>query len=404
MAWARCQNGGAPCYAAASPEKAEGPPFAAVSLRISIFLPKKKRRSAERSCNRIRSLPQALCTEVWSMDVKNQDPRFDAIARKVRDLPSNRRAAAKEAARALLPKGRAHAAERAVFEAILMRINWKRDGGCYPSIARLMTDSGYSKSQVLRALRALRKAGLIMIKHRSKPLGDCDSNVYTIPVLIGPALPPVEREGGGVMDDTTGGVVDETTGGLTDATLTIEGGTSEGLTGERTSSSNPQNIIRNSTASETLAARARGAEKEFDDGRSPPALGVQHRQVISLEAAKWLCDVTGLPPAKIFERVRDVGVGLAHYDEAIRRARIRYNAGQVKRDLLGYIDEIARNLAKGTRAPTSPPRRPLIGFEQLSAVLQATEHDLFPEPEMTAPPRRPVAPSASLLNSALVKR
>jgi hypothetical protein len=107
---------------------------------------------------------------------------------------------------------------------------------------------------------------------------------------------------------------------------------------------------------------------------------------------------------KIVERAGDVGVGLAHYGEAIRRARIRYNAGQVKRDLLGYIDEIARNLAKGTRAPTLPPRRRLIGFEQLSAVLQATEHDLFPEPEVAAPPRRPVAPSASLLNSALVKR
>jgi hypothetical protein len=207
------------------------------------------------------------------------------------------------------------------------------------------------------------------------------------------------------MDDTTSGVVDVTTGGLPDDTLTIEGETSEGLTGERTSPSNPPNIIRNSTASESLAARARGEEKKpDDDGRSCPVLVVRHREVISPEAAKWLCDVTGLPPAKIVERARDVGVGLAHYDEAIRRARIRYNAGQVKRDLLGYIDEIARNLAKGTRPPTSPPRRPLIGFEQLSAVLQATEHDLFPEPEMAAPPRRPVAPSASLLNSALVKR
>lgn len=339
------------------------------------------------------------------MDVKDQDPRFDSIARKIKDLPSNRRASAKEVARALLPKGRAHAAERAVFEAILLRINWKRDGSCYPSIPRLMTDSGYSKSQVLRALKALRKAGLIMIKTRFTPLGDFDSNVYTIPVLIGPALPPVEREGGSVMDDTTSGVVDVTTGGLPDDTLTIEGETSEGLTGERTSPSNPPNIIRNSTASESLAARARGEEKKpDDDGRSCPVLVVRHREVISPEAAKWLCDVTGLPPAKIVERARDVGVGLAHYDEAIRRARIRYNAGQVKRDLLGYIDEIARNLAKGTRPPTSPPRRPLIGFEQLSAVLQATEHDLFPEPEMAAPPRRPVAPSASLLNSALVKR
>jgi hypothetical protein len=116
-----------------------------------------------------------------------------------------------------------------------------------------MTDSGYSKSQVLRGLKALRKAGLIMIKTRFTPLGDFDSNVYTIPVLIGPALPPIEREGGSVMDDTTSGVVDVTTGGLPDDTLTIEGETSEGLTGERTSPSNPPNIIRNSTASESLA-------------------------------------------------------------------------------------------------------------------------------------------------------
>jgi hypothetical protein len=66
---------------------------------------------------------------------------------------------------------------------VLSRINWEH-GHCYPSYARLEKDTGYGCRHLMRCLKSLRNAGLIMIQVRFTAFGDRDSNAYTVPVLV----------------------------------------------------------------------------------------------------------------------------------------------------------------------------------------------------------------------------
>jgi hypothetical protein len=188
---------------------------------------------------------------------------------------------------------------------------------------------------------------------------------------------------------------------------TCESVTRESVIRER-SSSVPKHINSKPTTSEIGAAHARGGEEQQDDDRADLHLDSQAPDVISAEAVNWLCEVAGLPPRKVYQRARDVGVGFRIYGQAILRVRIRYNAGEIKHGLLGYIDATARNLVKRAPPPTSLKIRPLLGFEPLSAILQplAIDRDGDPlsEPEIFMPAHRPIAASASLRNSGLVKR
>jgi hypothetical protein len=145
------------------------------------------------------------------MDIKDQDPRFDETAWKVVKLDRKLRPAAKERARNLVPKGKSHAGTRAVFDAILDRINMTETGFWTLSYKQLEDATGYQRRQIMRAVKFLRLAGLLMVKVKFTAKGDRDRNDYTIPVLVGPPLPLVEKEGGGDMGVTRGGDMEGTT-------------------------------------------------------------------------------------------------------------------------------------------------------------------------------------------------
>lgn len=129
------------------------------------------------------------------MDIKDQDPRFDETAPRVVKLDPKLRPSAEERARKLLPKGKSHASTRAVFDAILDRINMQKLGFWTLSYKELETATGYQRRQIMRAVKSLRLAGLLMVKGKFTDDGDRDLNDYTTPVLVGPPLPPSRKKG-----------------------------------------------------------------------------------------------------------------------------------------------------------------------------------------------------------------
>jgi hypothetical protein len=298
-----------------------------------------------------------------------------------------------------------------VFDRLLGFTDWDEHGYCFPRYETIAAGKRSAKPVSRRAvadsLKRLDKNGYIISKqHRWR--GFQATNRYTFPLLVPECKtgcdPECRPECNSECKSECSGMHDQSAVCLHSQEYTSPQTMPEK---ESDSSSDPVDLSSTLTTSEPGAARARGeATKQDDDQSGPTDLDAQQPEEISVEAGKWLSDKTGLSAHKIVQRAVNVGVGFALYDQAIRITRTRYDTGEIKQTsgLPGYVDTTARNLAKGTRAPISPHRRPLIGFEQLSAALQAAEPDLLADPEIPRPPRRPTSPSASLLNSALVKR
>jgi DNA-binding transcriptional MocR family regulator len=67
---------------------------------------------------------------------------------------------------------------KAVLVALADRSNEK--GECFPSIATISKDCGFSKTAVKAALRTLKNAGYITSSPRKDPAGDSTSNLYRL--------------------------------------------------------------------------------------------------------------------------------------------------------------------------------------------------------------------------------
>jgi DNA-binding transcriptional MocR family regulator len=67
---------------------------------------------------------------------------------------------------------------KAVLVALADRSNKK--GECFPSIATISNDCGFSKTAVKAALRTLKNAGYITSSPRKDPAGDSTSNLYRL--------------------------------------------------------------------------------------------------------------------------------------------------------------------------------------------------------------------------------
>jgi DNA-binding MarR family transcriptional regulator len=63
---------------------------------------------------------------------------------------------------------------------VLARHANRKTGECWPSIGRLASLLGVARNTIKAALRTLEAAGLILIKRRRDPAGDCTSHLFTL--------------------------------------------------------------------------------------------------------------------------------------------------------------------------------------------------------------------------------
>lgn len=276
---------------------------------------------------------------------------------------------------------------------MLGRLNWKH-GYAFPSYGTLAHDTGYSVRHAMRSVTRLKKRGLVMTKNRTTHLGDRDSNAYTIPVLVGPAIPSEQRKGGGDIEVMTGIDLEVMTGGAMHGVQTSERGTCEGVNSEKESS--PSHQFRNNTTNlDSVAVRARCELKKPDDDAEKRSRKIAMVEASDAEALQWLCDVARVSIHRITQHQRDTSVTLPEYADAIRVTRQRYNIGDLKHlnGLLGYV-ATAKNAAKGIR-PDLSGETPS-SFSRLASVL--------PETLQPQGPRGPIKASPSLLSSQMLQR
>ena len=63
---------------------------------------------------------------------------------------------------------------------VLARHAHRKTGECWPSIGRLASLLGVARNTIKAALRTLEAAGLILLKRRRDPAGDCTSHLFTL--------------------------------------------------------------------------------------------------------------------------------------------------------------------------------------------------------------------------------
>ena len=63
---------------------------------------------------------------------------------------------------------------------VLARHAHRKTGECWPSIGRLASLLGVVRNTIKAALRTLEAAGLILLKRRRDPAGDCTSHLFTL--------------------------------------------------------------------------------------------------------------------------------------------------------------------------------------------------------------------------------
>lgn len=76
-------------------------------------------------------------------------------------------------------------------EQVVLAWIWKytnNDGMCFPSINRIASNSGMSRSAVIRAISALVSGGLLIKEKRIRPNGSISSNSYTVVIKEGDSV------------------------------------------------------------------------------------------------------------------------------------------------------------------------------------------------------------------------
>lgn len=154
------------------------------------------------------------------------DATFDLIASQVRKIPSTARPAAKDRARASLPRGRGTGAQFRVGSQIIDQTNWAAGCTRHASFKSLARDTGLSERTVARAVKGLSASRRVLKKRELAVVGDFEQNRYVVPGMVTDTLSV-----GTDRDVSTPADVDGSTGTATcvrggadvDGSLTIEG-------------------------------------------------------------------------------------------------------------------------------------------------------------------------------------
>jgi hypothetical protein len=88
---------------------------------------------------------------------------------------------------------------------IVMADRAAEDGTCWPSIATLAKECGFSRSTVKNSLRVLKSAGLLSWNQRTESSGDLTSNLYRLTLGRAGDDPPRSGDGSGVGQEPTEG-------------------------------------------------------------------------------------------------------------------------------------------------------------------------------------------------------